>query len=195
MAMLLVIHSVGYSGMPSLQPREQDSQDIDLVREAAEILAKVGTNNGGTAALESSKIIQGILGHWAAGSGSHPRRCETLKICLPYFGAITICPGKVLAEQLQRKPRVPEPFYRCQKQQPPLCPLLAAADGPNGDKQRNLVGQTSTDPQSEYLNSPQFRLEGAPSFSDAGWELSGFFDDFGYGLWSGLDINHGLDQG
>ncbi|KAL3487249.1 hypothetical protein BJX62DRAFT_241177 [Aspergillus germanicus] len=152
----------------------------------------------------SSKILQSILGNWSEGPGSSSD-CRgssgPLGISLPYFGSITICPGKVLAERLRRETlgNAPMPQYREQQQQQHSqnVPYSATTNGLNGgESQRTQVEQTSTElHQSGYLDNQRMWLEDEmPSSTVAEWELGAFFDDIGHGLWSSLEFDQNLDR-
>ncbi|KAL2845895.1 hypothetical protein BJY01DRAFT_213839 [Aspergillus pseudoustus] len=202
-AMVLVVHSIS-SLRAVLSPQhllgQGARQDLELVRATATTLLQAGTGNRGTAASESSNILQTILDNWSEGSSSGCRGSSgPLSISLPYFGPITICPGKVLAERLRRGTlgNVPMPQYREQQQQPSRSgPCFPTTNGVNGkETQRTQVEQAPTElHQSGYPVNTRMWLEEIPSSPVAGWELSEFFDDIGHGLWSSLEFDENLDK-
>jgi hypothetical protein len=204
MAMVLVVHSIG-SLRAVLSPQhllgQGERQDLELVRATATTLLQAGTGNGGAVASESSNILQTILDNWSEGSSLGYRGFGgPLSIYLPYFGPITICLGKVLAERLRRGTSgdVPMPQYREQQQQQQPSqsgPCFPRTNGVNGkETQRTQVEQAPTElHQPGYPANTRIWLEEMPSSPVAGWELSGFFDDIGHGLWSSLEFDQSLD--
>ncbi|KAL2006009.1 hypothetical protein VTN00DRAFT_9663 [Thermoascus crustaceus] len=199
-AMLLVIHLLGYSEEAPNHSREQDEKDWDLVKGTTEILRKAATESGGTVAAQSANLL-GSLCNICPTDPIH----MTCKITVPYFGTITVAPGKKFTDRTVQ----PHILGQCpipsqssngacpnQLSTPPQSnPGDFANDGNNGI---GTGSQTTPTTQVGYPDDSWVQLENVVALPNADLDsngFQGFFDDPSLEMWSNLNLDLDLDQG
>jgi hypothetical protein len=89
-AMLLIINVIGYSeDAPNYSP-EQDNKDWAIIDATTEVLRHAAMEPAGTVAQQSLLILEGL-------SKNMDKECPTAascKVSVPYFGNVTVIPGK-----------------------------------------------------------------------------------------------------
>lgn len=200
-AMLLIIHLLGYSEESPNHSKEQDEKDWNLVKATTDILRRAATESGGTVAAQSANILGAVCNIPCTG----PIYNLTCKITVPYFGTITVAPGKKLAD------RSVQPHTQHQGSMPPqscneacpnqLCtppqsnpgePMTGENDGITSG------GQTTPATQAGYTDDSWIQLENVVALPNADLDpngYQGFFDDPRLGIWSNLNLDLDLDQG
>lgn len=200
MTMLLVIHLVGHSGeSTNHSSEEQDDRDWDLIHEVTNILRQAGTENGGTVAAESANILGKLIDCYANEGPSDQIWNNTCKITVPYFGTITVGPGKKLfgkaitahsrsqsKKNSARHKQQPEQLFT-----PPLSnlgdPASRSGDTPN-------TGSIAS--QASYPVEPWSQMS-MPTWPTVDLEVNAFHGLLGVGedIWPNFEIDLALDQG
>lgn len=101
-AMLLIINLIGYSeDAPNYNP-EQDEKDWAIIDETTAVLRHAAMEPAGTVAQQSIIILEGL-------SKNLDTQCPSTvscKVSVPYFGSVTVIPGKKAAKVRNRSSAV-----------------------------------------------------------------------------------------
>lgn len=193
MAMVLAIHLCGSSMGSGSRNKEQDKSDWDVVHEAAGLLRQAGTENGGAIAAESAKTLGEICKCHADGNHNRVWR-QTCKITVPYFGTVTVGPGKKApGNRNARSSHSPDrPYSNASEDAQLPTPPMQNPEGPRmsqDTRRSDSAIPRACDPVESWTqaNMPTVDLE-VNAFQ-------GFLDDLGEELWPNLDMDLGLDQG
>jgi hypothetical protein len=113
-AMLLIINMIGYSeDAPKYSP-EQDEKDWAIVDATTEVLRHAAIEPAGTVAQQSLLILEGL-------SKNMETECPaavSCKVSVPYFGSVTVIPGKKAFKVRNRSSANQQHQQQQQQQQP-----------------------------------------------------------------------------
>lgn len=221
-AMLLIIHLLGYSEDAPDHSQAQDDKDWALVMETTEVLRKAAQETCGTVAAQSLHILDSITKCDPNLMSSTPSDMSC-KITVPYFGVITVSPGKKLARLMSRNsssssshPPGPDPGpgrapSRSSGQNSPYPQLHTPPQSNPGDfptsrePGSSAMGSSSSSCNQQACWTPPFadesriQLENMVAFPNAGLDqnnvFQGFLNDQNIGLWPNLNLDLDLDQG
>ena len=200
-AMLLIIHLLGYSDEAPNHSEVQDERDWDLVMAVIDVLRNAATERGGTVAEQSAQILTTI---YNCHSSPFPNLNNELscKITVPYFGVLNISPGRKLSNR-SNKGYCPQNNIIL----PLHTPDQASPDKLFTPPQSSLCGSARSEysamdsihtlctPPTNYIDEPWFQLVSLPN---TGLDMSGsrgLPDDHDLNLWSNMDLDLDLDQG
>ncbi|EED14840.1 C6 finger domain protein, putative [Talaromyces stipitatus ATCC 10500] len=141
-AMLLIINLIGYSEDSPNHSPEQDEKDWALVDETTEVIRHAAAEPAGTVARQSLLILEGI-------SSNVDKECPSsasCKISVPYFGSVTVTPGKKACKTRPERPST------TQQQQP--TPTNSSVYSQNCHYSSSVKGSTSEQPSPFQLYTP-----------------------------------------
>ncbi|KAJ9239155.1 hypothetical protein DTO169E5_4445 [Paecilomyces variotii] len=196
LGMLLVVHLLGYSEELENYSRMQDEKDWQLVNKTTESLRRAAAESGGTVAAQSANILGTICdncssGDSCPGSTSGSRSC---KITVPFFGTITVAPGKKFSAQR---------ITQCS----PQTSNYSQVSSQKGNQlytppQSNPTAVSSTQPtpipEGGYPDESWIQLQNVVALPYTGLDPNGLhnsFEDPGLGMWSNPLVGLDLDQG
>ncbi|KAH8704045.1 putative C6 finger domain protein [Talaromyces proteolyticus] len=213
-AMLLVINLLGYSEDAPNHSEEQDDKDWALVHATVEVLQKAADHPTGTVAAQSVNILAGI-------SKTMPNMSEfqdsniTCKVTVPYFGVITVAPGKGRRPRLRNRQQAadnssnsnfstqPSRSTVSSEQTSPFQIYTPPQSNPSDlstGSSDHISGTNTTSWASSLMDDPRIQLENMVAFPNSGVldqnAFTGFtFDHDNLGAWSNLNLDLDLDQG
>lgn len=200
MTMLLVIHLVGHSGESTNNSKQQDYRDWELIHETADLLRQSGTKRGGTVAAESANVLAKVTSCHANDDLSVQIWNQACKITVPYFGTITVGPGKKLFGKpnttcIHPKGREHSESSKGQSRQlftPPLSNLGDPTSRSNNTPNTGLIESHGSYPVDAWSQM------GIPAIMPTvDLEINAFqgFLDANEFMWPNLDVDLALDQG
>ncbi|OKL55860.1 hypothetical protein UA08_08882 [Talaromyces atroroseus] len=209
MAMLIIINILGYSQeSPNYSP-EQDERDWALVDQTTEVLRHAASEPAGTVAAQSLIIIEGLSTN--VGNIDPTMSC---KVSVPYFGVITVSPGKKRFKGRSDRPTPnsvpggptlnpvsnnnPNPSSAQPSPFQIYTPPLSNTSESNGTISSSSSSYTNYTPP--LLDDSRVHLENIFSLPNAGMMDQNIFTGFGadsqnLGLWSNMNLDLDLDQG
>lgn len=206
-AMLLIIHLLGYSEDAPDHSQAQDDKDWALVMETTEVLRKAAQETCGTVAAQSLNILDAITKCDPNLLSSTPNDMSC-KITVPYFGVITVSPGKKLASLMSRNSGKHPPPGPCRAPsrssgQPSPCQLYTPPQSNPGDfttsrEPGSAMGSEQACWTPPFTDESRIQLENMVAFPNAGLDqnvFQGFLNDQNIGLWPNLNLDLDLDQG
>ncbi|KAL1862397.1 hypothetical protein Plec18170_001223 [Paecilomyces lecythidis] len=196
LGMLLVVHLLGSSEELENYSRMQDEKDWQLVNKTTDSLRRAAAESGGTVAAQSVNILGMICDNGQSAdsccdSASGSRSC---KITVPFFGTITVAPGKTFSAQR---------IVQCSPQTSTYSPM----SGQKGNQlytppQSNPTVVSSTQPtptpENSYPDDSWVQLQNVVALPYTGLDPNGphgFYEETGLGMWSNPLIDLDLDQG
>ncbi|OJJ49843.1 hypothetical protein ASPZODRAFT_12955 [Penicilliopsis zonata CBS 506.65] len=203
MTMLLSINLFGYSEASPTHSREQDEHDWQLIGEITDLFRQASMERGGNVAAHSAEVLSNIrpLRNLELSPGDR----GTCKITIPYFGTITVGPGKKLEELMDKCNaqaqasastssfgETPTQLYT-----PPLSDSKnsSLADShPLGGANQPALGSQNPNP----LVDRWIHMESMPTMPSLPLDFSLRGLDFNgpdNGVWPNLNLDLGLDQG
>lgn len=197
MTMLLAIHQLGCSMEPGGSTQEQENHHWGLVVEVATILRQVGTESNGAVAAESANVLDEICSCRGYQTSQGHALDQTCKITVPYFGTITVGPGKKLSDnynadmfRFQGKP------CTASKDPTQLCtPPISNPDASSTSQDTRTSDWATTQASDPGESWSQINMPTMPTVDLEVNPFPGFLDDMGEGMWPNLDMDLGLDQG
>ena len=200
MAMLLAIHLIGRSGEVVNSSKEQNRRDWALLSEITALLRHAGTESGGAVASESANILENIIRCHEDGRFSAQVWDQACKITVPYFGTITVGPGKKLHG-------IPNPISAnshderylpasSQYSEQLFTPSLSNAGDPPPRSDDSAPNTGVMASQASYPIETWNQM-GMPTMPTVDLEVNAFqgFLDLEEDIWPNLDIDLSLDQG
>jgi hypothetical protein len=213
MAMLLIINILGYSEDAPNHSSEQDEQDWALVDQTTEVLRHAAAEPAGTVAAQSLLIIEGLSTN--VGDVDPRMLC---KVTVPYFGVITVSPGK---KQFKGRSDRPTPNGMPGGSWNSAAPSQASKNSANPSSGQPSPFQLYTPPQSNpsecngaissssssytnytppLLDDSRVQLENIFSLPNAGLMDPNAFTGFDANnqnmcLWPNINLDLDLDQG
>lgn len=209
LAMLLVIHLYGYSEESPTHSKEQDKGDWDLVKETTEILRQAATDPGGSVAAESANILDCVCSCNSDEGNLIPFPAKACQITVPYFGTITVEPGKKFLDHFNRKKQHQGPQYSSSSCEATSSQQLYTPPLSNAEQHLPSRQDDSTSNRDQTAAISQ-----AVDHSEVSWGQIGnnmtmpnvdldldvngfqsFLDGIGQGVWPTCNVDLGLDQG
>lgn len=198
-AMLLIIHLLGFSDETPNHSEAQDERDWDLVMATIDVLRNAATERGGTVAEQSAQILATI---YNCHSSPFPNLNElSCKITVPYFGVLNISPGRKLSNRPNKgytKSKIIVPLQTPDQASPDKLftpPQSSLCDSARSEYSAMDSNHTLCTPPTNYTDEPWFQFVSLPN---TGLDMSGsrgLTDVHDLGLWSNMDLDLDLDQG
>lgn len=218
-AMLLIINIVGYSDEHPDYSDEQIEKDWALVDATTAVLRRAAAEPAGTVAAQSLLIIEGLSKNVCPEDMEQPVSC---KVSVPYFGVVTVTPGK---KKLKSRPKRPgdqptpgscsfsstpnqsSSSKICSSEQaspfqlytPPQTNIDFSTTSSSSGTNKAAPGYANIAPP--FPDDPRIQLENILSLPNAGLMDQNHFMDFtaanneDLGLWSNMNLDLDLDQG
>ncbi|KAL1969316.1 hypothetical protein VTN77DRAFT_9508 [Rasamsonia byssochlamydoides] len=210
-AMLLIIHLLGYSEDAPGHSQAQDDRDWALVNETTEVLRKAAQETAGTVAAQSVHVLDSISNCKCSPDMISPNLNDmSCKITVPYFGVITVSAGKKLSTLLSRSRgshlaghasslRSSDQASPSQLYTPPQSnPGDHASNREPSSGNSAMASEQTTTWTPPFADESRIQLENMVAFPNAGMDQSmfqGFLNDQNIGLWPNLNLDLDLDQG
>lgn len=207
-AMLLIINLVGYAEDAPNHSQEQDEKDWSLVDATIEVLRKAAAHPAGTVAAQSVNILQGISQSVASMENAYTQmKC---KVTVPYFGVITVSPGKKKIKSRNRfnpnqlTPSNSSGYYSQTSQSAPPSEqaspfqIYTPPQSTTSDQASSTANNWAS--SSILVDDPRVQLENMVAFPNTGMMDQNVFTGFtmendNLGAWSNLNLDLDLDQG
>jgi hypothetical protein len=202
-AMLLIIHLLGYSEDSASHSQTQDDKDWALVDATTEVLREAALEPAGTVALQSLHILDSItksVPNFDSQNGAD----MTCKITVPYFGVVTVSPGKKMFSARQKRSqcrptRHPGLSQTSSEQTSPGQLYTPPQSNPSDFSAMGSDRASSTTYTPPFMDDSRIQLENMVAFPNTGLVdptlFTGFMDDQNLGMWSNLNLDLDLDQG
>jgi hypothetical protein len=207
-AMLLVINLVGYAEDAPNHSQEQDEKDWSLVETTIQVLRKAAAHPTGTVAAQSVNILQGI-----SQSIANMEDVDTqmkCKVTVPYFGVITVSPGKKKMKSRNRfnpnqlTPSNSSGYYSQTSHSAPSSEqaspfqIYTPPQSTSSDQPSSTANNWAS--SSILVDDPRVQLENMVAFPNTGIMDQNVFTGFtmgndNLGAWSNLNLDLDLDQG
>ncbi|KAE8552063.1 hypothetical protein EYB25_005954 [Talaromyces marneffei] len=142
-AMLLIINVIGYSEDAPNHSPEQDDKDWAIIDATTEVLRHAAMEHAGTVVQQSLIILEGL-------SKNMEMECSadvSCKVSVPYFGSVTVIPGKKACKIRNRSSANQQPQQQQQQQQP-------TPSSSSIFSQHSVKGSTSEQPSPFQLYTP-----------------------------------------
>lgn len=202
-AMLLIIHLLGYSEDSPNYSQVQDDKDWALVDATTEVLRQVAAEPAGTVAAQSLHILDSITK--SVPNFDPQNACDmSCKITVPYFGVVTVSPGKKMFSARQKRTRsrpVTGPgLSQTSSEQTSPAQLYTPPQSIPGDCSAMGSDRTSSTTWTPpFMDDSRIQFENMVAFPNSGLVdpnlFSGFTDEQSLGMWSNLNLDLDLDQG
>ncbi|KAK9330231.1 hypothetical protein V1520DRAFT_340963 [Lipomyces starkeyi] len=204
MALLLVMSLLQRHINSRLSPnlyKADEKLDWDLVRETTEILRRGANETGGTVAAESANILSEICA-FVLDDCDNLLKGKTCKITVPYFGTITVGPGKKYSDFLNSQGSNYQNDTNAKTAnktpaQPNTLPLSNSRDPSTARTNSIIEDLAEPADHAAYSDDTWIQLENVLVLPNTGYDFGvtpSLFDCPGQQSWPNLDPDLALDQ-